>query len=86
MNGLKTAALLGLMTALIMGIGHYFGGQQGMILAFVIAAIMNFVSYWFSDKIVLAMYRAKPVTRAEAPELHAILEELTARANIPVPR
>lgn len=86
MNGLKTAALLGLMTALILGIGNYFGGQQGMILAFVIAAIMNFVSYWFSDKIVLAMYRAKPVTREQAPELYGILEELTARANIPMPR
>jgi heat shock protein HtpX len=86
MNGLKTAALLGLMTALIMAIGRYFGGEQGMIMAFVLAAIMNFVSYWFSDKIVLAMYRAKPVERAEAPELYAVLEELTARANIPMPR
>ena len=86
MNGLKTAALLGVMTALIMAIGRYFGGEQGMIMAFVLAAIMNFVSYWFSDKIVLAMYRAKPVERAEAPELYAVLEELTARANIPMPR
>src|ERR1700752_4405725 len=86
MNGLKTAVLLGVMTALVMGIGNYFGGQQGMIMAFVIAAVLNLVSYWFSDKIVLAMYRAKPVTREEAPELYAILEELTARANIPMPR
>jgi heat shock protein HtpX len=86
MNGLKTAALLGLMTALILWIGSYFGGQQGMVLAFVLAAIMNFVSYWFSDKIVLMMYRAKPVTRNEAPELYGILEELTGRANIPMPR
>ena len=86
MNGLKTAVLLGVMTALVMLIGQYFGGQQGMIMAFVIAAIMNFVSYWFSDKIVLMMYRAKPVTAAEAPELHAIVEELSARANVPMPR
>ncbi len=86
MNGLKTAALLGGMTALVLGIGHYFGGQQGMVYAFVIAAIMNFVSYWFSDKIVLAMYRAKPVERNEAPDLYVILEELTSRANIPMPR
>ena len=86
MNGLKTAVLLGVMTALVMGIGHYFGGQQGMIIAFFMAAILNFVSYWFSDKIVLAMYRAKPVTREEAPELYGILEGLTARANIPMPR
>jgi heat shock protein HtpX len=86
MNGVKTAVLLAVMTALVMGIGHYFGGQQGMILAFVMAAILNFVSYWFSDKIVLAMYRAKPVTAAEAPELNAIVEELAARADIPMPR
>jgi len=86
MNGLKTAALLGLMTALILGVGHYFGGQQGMVIAFVMAAILNLVSYWFSDKIVLAMYRAKPVDRNQAPELYSILEELTSRANIPMPR
>jgi heat shock protein HtpX len=86
MNGLKTAVLLGIMTALVMGIGHYFGGQQGMVIAFFMAAILNFVSYWFSDKIVLSMYRAKPVTAAEAPELHGIVEELAARANIPMPR
>jgi heat shock protein HtpX len=86
MNGLKTAALLGLMTALILGVGHYFGGQQGMVIAFVMAAILNFVSYWLSDKIVLAMYQAKPVDRTQAPELYSILEELTARANIPMPR
>ncbi len=86
MNGLKTAVLLGVMTALVMGIGHYFGGQQGMMIAFVMAAVLNFVSYWFSDKIVLAMYRAKPVTRSEAPDLYGIVEELAARASIPVPR
>lgn len=86
MNGLKTAVLLGAMTALVMGIGHYFGGQQGMVIAFVLAAILNFVSYWFSDKIVLAMYRAKPVSAADAPELNAIVEQLAARANIPMPR
>ena len=53
MNGLKTALLIGLMTALVLGIGNLVGGRQGMMFAFVIAAIMNFVSYWFSDKIVL---------------------------------
>jgi len=74
------------MTALVLGIGSYFGGQQGMVIAFIIAALMNFVSYWFSDRIVLAMYRAKPVDQSQAPELHAILDELTARAGIPMPR
>jgi heat shock protein HtpX len=86
MNGMKTALLLGVMTALALWIGNYFGGQQGMMIAFVFAGILNFVSYWYSDKIVLAMYRAKQVTSSEAPELHRIVEELAARANIPMPR
>src|SRR5437867_2656229 len=85
MNGLKTAFLLGLLTALILGIGHIIGGQQGMIIAFVIAAVMNFVSYWFSDRIVLAMYRAKPIKRDQAPELYDIVRNLTMKANLPMP-
>jgi len=86
MNGLKTAFLLGLMTALILAIGNYAGGRQGMVVAFVIAGIMNFVSYWFSDRIVLAMYRAKPVERDQAPELFDMLRNLTMRANLPMPK
>lgn len=86
MNGLKTAFLLGLMTALILAIGNYAGGRQGMVIAFVLAGIMNFVSYWFSDKIVLAMYRAKPVERDQAPELYDMLRNLTMRANLPMPK
>lgn len=86
MNGLKTAILLGALTGIIMLIGNYFGGQQGMVMAFVIAAIMNFVSYWFSDKIVLAMYRAQPIEREEAPELYDLVKDLTTRANMPMPK
>ena len=86
MNGLKTALLLGLMTALVLGIGNLVGGRQGMMFAFVIAAIMNFVSYWFSDKIVLALYRAQPVDQSQAPELYSIVQGLAQRMNMPLPR
>ena len=86
MSGLKTALLFGLMTALILGIGQLIGGQQGMVIAFVVAAVMNFVSYWFSDKIVLAMYRARPVDESQAPELYRMVRDLAQRENIPMPR
>ena len=86
MNGIKTAILLGALTGLILLIGNYFGGQQGMVMAFVIAAILNFVSYWFSDKIVLAMYRAKPITRDQSPEVYDLVQDLASRANIPMPK
>ncbi|MCI0446370.1 zinc metalloprotease HtpX [bacterium] len=86
MNGLKTALLLGLMTALVLGIGNLVGGRQGMMFAFVIAAIMNFVSYWFSDKIVLALYRAQPVDQSQAPELSSIVQGLAQRMHMPMPR
>ena len=85
-NTLKTGALLGLMTGLLILIGGYFGGSQGMSIAFVMAFLMNFGAYWFSDRIVLAMYRAQPVSEAEAPELHRIVQGLALRANMPMPR
>jgi heat shock protein HtpX len=86
MNALKTAFLLGLLSALIVALGSVFGGRQGMIIALGFAAVMNFFSYWFSDRIVLAMHRAQPVSREQAPYLYEILERLTARAGIPMPR
>ncbi len=86
MSGLKTALLFGLMTALIMGVGYLAGGRQGIMIAFILAAIMNFVSYWFSDKIVLAMYRARPVDESQAPELYRIVQDLAQRENVPMPR
>ncbi len=85
-NALKTTALLGLLTGLLILIGGYFGGTQGMGIAFVIAFLMNFGSYWFSDRIVLAMYGAQEATEAEAPELHRIVRGLAQRAHMPMPR
>ena len=85
-NYLKTALLLGLMTGLILVVGRAFGGEQGMLLALVVAAVMNFVSYWFSDSIVLKMYRGREVSPAEAPRFHEIVDRLIARAGLPKPK
>lgn len=85
-NALKTTLLLGLLTGLIMWIGQVIGGQQGLVIAFVFAVAMNFGSYWFSDKIVLAAYRAREVGEGDAPELYRIVHELTTRAGMPMPR
>jgi len=85
MNTLKTVFLLGLLTGLIVVCGGLLGGRSGMLVALAFAALMNFGSYWFSDKIVLAMYRAKPASPQEAPRLHAIVDRLVARAGIPKP-
>ena len=85
-NTLRTTLLLAVLTALIIFIGRLFGGSQGMIIAFVLAVVMNIGSYWFSDKIVLAMYRAKPVDEQQAPELYRIVRELASQANLPMPR
>lgn len=85
-NTLKTGLLLISLTALIMLIGQYFGGQSGMFIAFIFAMVMNVGSYWFSDKIVLKMYRAKEVSPHEEPELHSIVTELAQRARIPKPK
>jgi heat shock protein HtpX len=85
-NFLKTTVLLAAMTGLLILIGDYFGGQQGMLIAFVIAAILNFVSYFFSDKIALAMYSAQPVSREELPRLYTIVERLTQKMGYPMPK
>ena len=85
-NTFKTAFLLTALTLLLMFIGRAFGGQQGMFLALILAAVMNFVSYFFSDKIALAMYRAKPVTREELPRAYQAVERLTSRAGLPMPK
>jgi heat shock protein HtpX len=86
MNTLKTAFLLTLLTLFLIGIGDYFGGQNGMILALIFAGIMNFISYFFSDKIALMAYRAQPVTREQAPRIYGIVERLTGRAGLPMPK
>src|SRR5579885_2851997 len=85
-NTFKTAFLLTLLTLLLLFIGRAFGGQNGMILALVFAAIMNFVSYFYSDKIALAMYRAQPVTREQLPRAYQALERLTQKIGIPMPK
>src|SRR6184192_1145680 len=85
-NTFKTAFLLTALTLLLMFIGRAFGGQNGMILALVFAAVMNFVSYFFSDKIALAMYRAQPVSREELPRAYAAVERLTQKIGIPMPK
>jgi heat shock protein HtpX len=85
-NGLKTAALLGLLSAIILLIGWGFGGSAGLIIAFIVALGINGVSYFYSDKIALRSMGARPVSEAEAPQLYAIVRDLSASANEPMPR
>jgi heat shock protein HtpX len=86
MNNLKTFFLLTLLTLLAIGVGDYFGGRNGMVLGFAIAAVTNFISYFFSDKIALAMYRAQPVTREQLPRIYDVVERLTQKAGLPMPK
>jgi heat shock protein HtpX len=81
MNSLKTAVLLGALTGLLILIGGYVGGKNGMVIAFIFAMGMNFFSYWFSDKIVLRMYQAQEVTPEQAPELHRMVQDLAMKAG-----
>ncbi|MFN3374727.1 MAG: protease HtpX, partial [Chloroflexus sp.] len=85
-NSLKTVGLLGLLTGLFIVIGGAVGGQIGMIIAFVLAIVMNMGAWWFSDTLALKMSGAQEVSPSEAPELHAMVEELSRRAGIPKPR
>lgn len=84
-NNLKTVVLLGALGGLLVGFGSLLGGRSGATIGLVFAGIVNFASYWFSDKIALKMSRAQPVSRAEAPELYETVENLTSRANLPMP-
>jgi heat shock protein HtpX len=85
-SAIKTTILLGALTGLLILIGGIFGGRSGMEVAFVIALLMNFFSYWFSDKMVLKAYGAQELDAAAAPELYSIVQELAQEAHIPVPR
>ncbi|MGZ8432082.1 MAG: zinc metalloprotease HtpX [Candidatus Deferrimicrobiaceae bacterium] len=85
-NTLKTGILLALLTVLFIAIGSYVGGQGGMVMAFALAMVMNAGAYWFSDKIVLRMYRAQEVSEAEAPQLHAMVHRLATAASLPMPK
>jgi heat shock protein HtpX len=86
MNLFKTTLLLTGLTLILVLAGEYFGGSDGALIAFAIAAAMNFVSYFYSDKIALRVYRAQPVTREELPRVYAVVERLTGRAGIPMPK
>jgi heat shock protein HtpX len=83
-NGIKTALLLGLMSAVLLALGEWLGGANGLVMAFAFAAIMNFASYWFSDKIALGMYRAQQV--GPDHRLYQMVERLTQRASLPMPK
>jgi len=86
MNQFKTFVLMLVLTVLFILVGTAIGGRSGAVYAFIFAALMNFFSYWFSDKIVLRMYGAKEVSQSEAPELHGIVAELTSKASLPMPK
>ncbi len=85
-NTFKTALLLTAMTLLLMAIGRAFGGENGMLLALGIAAVTNFVAYFFSDKIALATYRAQPVTREQLPRVYSVVERMTQKIGLPMPK
>lgn len=85
-NMLKTTILLATLTGLLVIVGQMVGGTSGMIIAFILAVIMNFGTYWYSDKIVLKMYRAQEVTSADYPQLYGIVQKLALRANLPMPK
>ncbi|HEX2149275.1 MAG TPA: zinc metalloprotease HtpX [Actinomycetota bacterium] len=84
-NNMKTALLLGSLAGLMVVLGNMLGGRSGAVLGLIFAAVMNLGSYWFSDKIALKMSRARPVSRAEAPELYSAVHRLTERAGLPMP-
>ena len=86
MNHFKTFILMLVLTGIFILVGTAIGGRSGAIYAFVFAGLMNFIMYWFSDKIVLRMYRAQQVTQGEAPELYGIVAELTSKASLPMPK
>jgi heat shock protein HtpX len=86
MNTLKTALLLTSLTLFLLFIGQRFGGRNGMILAFAVAVAMNFFSYFYSDKLALSMYRAQPVTREQLPRVYSVVEQMTQRIGLPMPK
>ena len=86
MNGFRTTILLAMLTALVVWIGQMFGGPNGAMMALLFAGAMNFISYWFSDKIVLKMYRAQEITANDDPELFGIVQELAGRGGLPMPK
>ena len=86
MNAIKTTMLLGLLTVLLVLGGMALGGQEGMVMAFILALVMNFGTYFFSDKIVLSMYNAREIGESDSPEIFSIVRDLSRKAGIPMPR
>lgn len=86
MNTMKTTLLLAALTGLLLAVGAFFGGTRGMTFMFVISMLMNFVSYWYSDKIVLSMYGAREVSASEAPEFVRMIGTLAQKAKLPMPK
>jgi heat shock protein HtpX len=86
MNGFKITILMLALVAVFMGVGYTFGGRQGMILAFVFACVGNFATYWYSDKMVLRMYRAREITEADHPRYFRVVQRVTTKAMIPMPK
>lgn len=86
MNSVKTGFFMVLLTVLLVLVGNILGGRQGLYIAFVFALVMNVGAYWFSDKMVLKMYRAREVSRAQAPELYDIVESLSRSSGLPMPK
>ncbi|HEY1965857.1 MAG TPA: zinc metalloprotease HtpX [Acidobacteriaceae bacterium] len=86
MNTFKTALLLTALTLFLIFVGEYFGGRNGMVIALVIAVAMNFFSYFYSDKLALSMYRAQPVTREQLPRVYSVVEQMTQRLGLPMPK
>ena len=86
MNTIKTAALMALLGAVLVACGGALGGHQGAMIMLVISLGINFWSYWYSDTMVLKMYRAKPITRNQAPELYGLVEKLAEKAELPMPK
>lgn len=86
LNQLKTVVLLGLLTGILLVIGGLIGGRAGLTIAFVFAILMNFGMYFYSHKLVLVMYRAKPLSKKQAPKIHQMVEEIAKEAGIPKPK
>lgn len=86
MNTLKTTLLLTTLTLLMLFLGQFFGGRNGMIIALAIAVAMNFFSYFYSDKLALSVYRAQPATREQLPRVYSVVEQMTQRLGIPMPK
>lgn len=86
LNQIKTVLLLGSLTALLLLFGYLFGGTQGLTIALGFSLLLNFLTYWYSDKFVLLMYRAQPISKTQAPDLHKMIESITKSANLPKPK